>query len=334
MEVVEMSTYTSIAPILENLVSNSEVCFKSQQRGENDLNDTEKHKIATELYNSNKLNFLIRFGRYLKLPELEFFEQFTEPTDVGFEINTLLKDLKRLRSKTEIKNRRYEALKRMLEEGTYFSEMEMMKRNPLLYEQLVGQYMSEDEKRDRDNYCNIDGEGMTLVKILMESIERKNAETKRDEEQDKEDEMNEDEQDSDVIRSRSISPRPSSSRWGEFEDEKPRKRRYKSKSKHISYAERKLLKEEFISTMYKSFINGKDDDFDYKTVDNNDQYVNIETINYDEEEKYFDSEEPENIKLENDESGHVSSEDELDIYMNSLNQHPAVVELSKEMKKL
>lgn len=49
-----------------------------------------------------------------------------------------------------IKNRRFDALKKMVTEGTYFSEEEMRKRNPLLYEQLVGQYLSEEEKRMRE----------------------------------------------------------------------------------------------------------------------------------------------------------------------------------------
>lgn len=58
----------------------------------------------------------------------------------------------------------------MLKEDSYFSEIEMMKRNPLLYEQLVGQYLTEEEKRERDKFEMKDN--TTFVKILMEGIER------------------------------------------------------------------------------------------------------------------------------------------------------------------
>lgn len=49
-------------------------------------------------------------------------------------------------------------------------------------------------------------------------------------------------------------------------------------------------------------------------------------MEHDAEDKYFDSEDPEEVITTN---GHIeSSEDELDIYMNALNQHPAVCELA------
>lgn len=38
-----------------------------------------------------------------------------------------------------------------MKEGIYFSEKEMKQRNPLLYEQLVGQYLTEEEIEDRKN---------------------------------------------------------------------------------------------------------------------------------------------------------------------------------------
>jgi hypothetical protein len=38
-----------------------------------------------------------------------------------------------------------------VKEGIYFSEKEMKQRNPLLYEQLVGQYLTKKEVEDRKN---------------------------------------------------------------------------------------------------------------------------------------------------------------------------------------
>lgn len=58
-------------------------------------------------------------------------------------------------------------------------------------------------------------------------------------------------------------------------------------------------------------------------------YDNIIEMDHDAEDKYFDSEDPEEdqIRVETRES----SEDELDIYMNALNQHPAVCELARNI---
>lgn len=52
-------------------------------------------------------------------------------------------------------------------------------------------------------------------------------------------------------------------------------------------------------------------------------------MDHDAQDKYFDSEDPEDEITA--EERRQSSEDELDIYMNALNQHPAVCELAKNM---
>lgn len=44
--------------------------------------------------------------------------------------------------------------------------------------------------------------------------------------------------------------------------------------------------------MYQSFLDGKDEFFDYGTVDDNAEYDSLDTLGRDEEENYFDSEEP------------------------------------------
>lgn len=48
------------------------------------------------------------------------------------------------------KNRRYQAMLELLK-GDYFSDNEMRNREPLLWEQLVGQYLSDEEKLVHDN---------------------------------------------------------------------------------------------------------------------------------------------------------------------------------------
>lgn len=334
----EMAVDYDLDDIITSLTYNKEICFKNQQKWEADLTLTEKFDIALDIFNKNKLNFLLKFGKYLKHNQLDYFKKYTEHSEPDWEeITVVLKDLDKNSSEnrhnTTVKNRRYEALKQMVEEDKYFSEIEMMKRNPLLYEQLVGQYMSLDEIKARDKYKMDDQ--CTFVKILMEGIERDNAEAYRKQQAQNEDsQMEEEEEDDDTsnreVLSRSPSPKPSTSRWGEFDNsEQKTVKPCHKQNLSITPEERLILKEEFVTTMYHNFLDGKDDDFDYTLVDNDTSYDNLAEIDHDEEDKYFESEEPEDVK--NDD---VSSEDELDIYMNALNQHPTVTQLSKDLKKL
>ncbi|XP_015834733.2 coiled-coil domain-containing protein 97 isoform X1 [Tribolium castaneum] len=317
--------------IIDFLTSNESICFKSQQRGEDDLSKQQKCDIALELYAKSKLNFLVRFGKYMEKNQLDFFQQFTENCAESAEISIVLKDFLSSVTKsqqTHVKNRRYEALKELIREESYFSEIEMMKRNPLLYEQLVGQYLTEDEKAERDK-INIDGEA-TLVKVLIEGIERDNAQVKRKKQEEFEDGMREEDESSDSGDSPGTS-KQTYSQWGEFTDEPIVRTIKRVKKKHITPQEQLLLKEEFISTMYLDFLNGKDEDFDYSAVDNNDKYDSTETNDNDEEDKYFDSEEPATVS----QVGQEESEDELDVFMSALNhQNPVVSQLSKDIQKL
>lgn len=114
---------------------------------------------------------------------------------------------------------RYMALQKLIEEDSYFSEVEMMKRNPLLYDQLIGQYLSEKEKKERDFTIN---ENTTLVKILFESIDRKELESCRKQQQEEEGQVT----DSDEESSNDEGPKgvkkieqPSTSLWGEYESQ-------------------------------------------------------------------------------------------------------------------
>lgn len=92
-----MTVSSRIDNIIRALVANSEVVFKSQQRGESEPNDSEKTDIALEIFNKNKTSFLLKFGKYLNFRQLQYFDQFTEshaePADYE-EIKIVLDNLK------------------------------------------------------------------------------------------------------------------------------------------------------------------------------------------------------------------------------------------------
>lgn len=331
---MEVDENDSLINMFYHLVQNKSICFKNQQRDEADITDEEKQTIAEDIYNKSKPSFLLRFGKFMTKEQLEMFAPNSH-SEEDEEIRLILANLTRAYSEKtnelKAKNRRYEALKQLIEEKSYFSEVEMMKRNPLLYEQLVGQYLNEEERRERDRSEN----NNTLVKILMEGMERDEAFDRKKKQQEAEDNAME-ESDSDEDDNVVATPKPSTSRWGEFPEmeETPISKNglITKNQKFITQQERQLLRDEFISIMYANFLNGQDD-FDYATVDNNDAYDNIDILGHDEEDKYFDSEEPTDAAA--DQNGEAeSSEDELDMYMNALNQHPTVIKLSKDLENL
>lgn len=319
-------SYDPIHDIIDFLIHNENVPFKSQQIGEDRLKKEEKRTIAFNSFQKSPSSFLEKYGRYLKLEHLAYFEnckQEQNQYELNYHIANLKLHLNDNKNKAIVKNRRFEALSRMLEEGSYFSETEMMHRNPLLYEQLVGQYMSENEKIARDD---IDLDKITLLNVLLEGIDRKNVKSLRDKQ--KSSEVMESKNDDPRIKEKTKKP----PKWGEFDDHSESSQENDDMEEEvtpISAPERELLREEFVQEMYRSFLAGEDEDFDYKTIDENSDYDCIVVRGRDEEENYFDSESPDQISTKSEENktknnSNNESEDELDIYMKHLNQHPSV----------
>ncbi|XP_043250429.1 coiled-coil domain-containing protein 97 isoform X2 [Colletes gigas] len=290
--------------------------------------EEEKTDLEEELLN--------HFGHYMKEEHLKYFEERKDKGyEIAYHINRLQRYFNNSTRLTDVKNRRYQALKTLVEQGEYFSESEMMKRNPLLYEHLVGQYMTEKQKKLRDN---IDTKNITFVNLLMESIERDSLKQKRmlqeEEEQNVLEETESDEEQGDISVSQRLNCNEDRTfQWGtlvtlqnKIEHQNIHRQIDKSPC-NISKTEQQILKQEFVSNMYQNFLDGRDTDFDYSTVDDNEAYDNIDIRSQDEEDKYFDSESPENI-CPSEDRNEVETEDELDIYMKSLKEQITTSTLS------
>ncbi|XP_064485528.1 coiled-coil domain-containing protein 97-like [Ornithodoros turicata] len=255
-------------------VAASDGFFKHQQRGDPDLTYDEKRKIAEDLLDSNVVLFLQRFARFLCEEHAEYFATIREG---NYEIEFYLKDVQKRRANSkrlsvQTKNRRYEALQRLKKDGEYFSDKEMRRRNPLLFEQMVGRYMTEREKQELDK---MDVSTVTFSALLMEHMDRTELHSIRRRQQDAEEAAFE-ENDTD-------------SEEEEHED---------FTGGTISSNEKNMLKNEFVNIMYESFLAGNDGDYDYGSVDNNAEFDSLKTCQEDEEEKYFDSEEPQTATME------------------------------------
>ncbi|KAK0056967.1 coiled-coil domain-containing protein 97 [Biomphalaria pfeifferi] len=270
----------SLAIDMINRLSKTDAHFKHQQRGEPDLTCQEKSAIASEILKKNPALFLERFSQCLTLNDVECFKQFRGDYRIDFyidEINKRCADT----SKSVVKNRRYQALKFLMDEGEYFSEDEMKWRDPLLYAQMIGQYESESEVTEKMEQ-EIDKSDLKFSTILLKHMD--NLTNKQhfemlkemEEEQEEEEEEESEEEEENKSDSKQKSFRHQDINTSNNVDE-------------ISSVEKAYLRTEFLRIMQERFLSGDDSNFDYSKVDSNADYDALDIVSYDAEEKYFDA---------------------------------------------
>lgn len=179
-------------------VANSDAYFRSQQKDEADFTVEQKLAFASEIYENKPLLFLSRFWKYLLTEDLVNFASLRGDYEVDFycdQIRTKCETSQEEKSRKLIRNRRYNAIQGLLKNG-YFSEESMMQREPLLYHQLVGQYLSEEERlaQIQERQAGIDGK---LSSVLMKCIDNEQMKKSRELQQDFEDGAVEEEEDED-----------------------------------------------------------------------------------------------------------------------------------------
>merc|ERR1719350_1497216 len=248
-----------LASIINTAVK-SEGFFRHQQVGEGELATDEKEKIVKELVQSKPALFLQRFGRFLSVAQLDYFESLQ---DEDFELSHYLKETKQLTCRKvrqqRVKNRRYAMLQRMLAAShPHFSESAMRERNPLLYQQLVGKFMTAEEKAADEA---VDMTNCSLSKIILEhmDINKERDDRKREEKEEQEEEFDsEEEADGD--------------------------------DKNVARLEggKEFLKQEFVNAAYQSFLAGKDPGLDYDQIDADATLDDLDAEELEQQEKYFD----------------------------------------------
>ncbi|KAF3846691.1 hypothetical protein F7725_003769 [Dissostichus mawsoni] len=145
-------------------------------------------------------------------------------------------------NRTRVRNQRYAALRALQEGGEYFSDEQMRIREPLLYEQYIGQYLTDEEVLARSQESMLDdaqggpgapaGNKGGLTQLLLNSYQELITAQQKD--------------------------------WEPTAEEKA------------------LLREEFIGQMHQRFLDGKDKDINYSEVDENPDYDNLDIVSRDE----------------------------------------------------
>lgn len=253
----------------------------SQQQGEPDLTEPEKVAILGQLYHKKPLVFLERFRTGLREEHLACFGHLRGDHRADFYCAEVARQgTARPRTlRTRLRNRRYAALRELIQGGEYFSDEQMRFRAPLLYEQYIGQYLTQEELSARTPAPQAPRPGppgtpaCPLSDLLFQSYQERELQQKLLRQQEEEEACLE-EEDSDEEDQRSDK---------DAEDWVP------------DSEERLILREEFTSRMHQRFLDGKDGGFDYSAVDDNPDFDNLDIVARDEEDRYFDEEEPEDV---------------------------------------
>lgn len=134
-----------IDAMFTRVIGHKEAYFRSEQIGSPDLTDDEKKKLLGEVFISKPAIFLSRYWQYLDQSDIGCFANVAEDYDVDFYLRQLAPG-RRGRPGGRAKltaNRRYATLRQLVADGEYFSDEQMRQREPLLYDQMVGQYLTD-----------------------------------------------------------------------------------------------------------------------------------------------------------------------------------------------
>ena len=151
-----------------HFLASTDAHFRHQQRGEPDLSHSEKVKIASDLFQDKPSVFLSRFGTLIRGTDIICFSKLAGDYVVDFHLKEIKQRLSCRQNQTKIRNRRYEALKKLESQGNYFSDEEMKERDPLLYERMVGQYLTEEEVSAQIDKTNLSFSNILLTHIQVQ----------------------------------------------------------------------------------------------------------------------------------------------------------------------
>lgn len=235
--------------MISHVAQENKAYFRSQQINDPDISLEERKNIVEQFLNDGNEKFLARFGNFITLNHLAYFEwkdgQESPENDTDYELKYFLKNIREnLHNRQQIvKNRRFAAMQQLIDNKEYFSEIEMMRREPLLYEHLIGQYLTVNERVQRDAS---NSDGPEFSNVLLHGIDMKNIAELRAQQQTAEEDVAVDDDDSssndvekkstemidspEFIEEQLYPQIPPNLRqhWGDFDDESPQSHRNSS----------------------------------------------------------------------------------------------------------
>ncbi|KAL9560135.1 hypothetical protein MBANPS3_000099 [Mucor bainieri] len=319
---------TSEAKVMDFVTRNIDIIpFKTLRHGEMELPQAEQLiQIQATLHKDPAL-FLSKWGRYLSQNSLRLFQEIQGNYEVDFYLDSLLyrqdeessspqqlqqntsQPYKKSAMQLLAQNRRYKYLQQELRDSDYYSDESIQLREPVLYDQYIGQYIPAKERtKPFDN-------DMTLVNRIFSNMDRKFVDDHlyeqkiQDEEQFEEEEEEEEEEDEEEMEK--STPVVLTKKKGKEdvemeeaalssedkeEDEDPQ-RDIDGDDGDDTEADPEFRKEqraELIRLLEEKFLAGKDE-FDYDQVDFNESfyqdYDDLQQLEQDIHDRYFDEDE-------------------------------------------
>ncbi|CAF3361603.1 unnamed protein product [Rotaria socialis] len=289
-------------------ICSSNVVIASQQRNEPEFTYEQKQEILNQLYKTNPANFIHRFGSLLTDNELRKY--FDPNADYVHQI--LTSNRNKIRA-----NRRYTYMQQLIARGSYFSDEAMKERSPLLYEQMIEKYNDKETTPLIARTAN-----GPLADFYMEHLESINYQERLEKEFEKEerlrhgghiesdDDDESDDNDGEEENAKNYTNTERDLYRQEFLAIQKGKDDYilaifintsifNYTIVHLLYirlTRRSLIQYLNSNVFYyinsKKFLNGEDSNIDYTSIDNNENLDDIKIREHDEEEKYFDDEDP------------------------------------------
>ena len=206
----------SEAKVMEFVTRNIDIIpFKTLRHGEEELPQSQQLTQMKATLHDDPGLFLSKWGRYLSQNSLRLFQIIPGNYEVDFYLDSLLylqeepqqsqpqpQPHKKSAMQLLAHNRRYKFLQHELRQSDYYSNESVQLREPVLYDQFIGQYIPAREKaKPFDN-------DITLVNRIFSNMDRKFVDDHlyeqkiKDEEQfEEEEEEEEEEEDMDMDKS-------------------------------------------------------------------------------------------------------------------------------------
>ncbi|KAJ3414728.1 Coiled-coil domain-containing protein 97 [Chytridiales sp. JEL 0842] len=230
------------------------------------------------MLNESPAEFLNRWGCFLTEDQLHYFEHINDQPDLRYELYAL-RQRSNYRagksrsstandaqsSKATIRNRRLAYLEKNPKEmEEYFSDNNIKRRNPELYELYIGRYVPEEERKKPF------AASLSLSDRMFHNIDEQQYLEKLGISEPTQDQIEEVESGDD----------------SDLEDLTLRKKVLIFHSKTAD--EREEMRLELLRTLKEGFLNGDDEEFDYSLIDSNADLEMSNQAQQDNEDSYFD----------------------------------------------
>jgi len=286
---------------------------------------------------NNPAYFLHRYGAFLSETERQrLFGKLAEKDwMVRTELWRLRKQRGEPLQSRVVKNRRLAALQELCSRGEYFSDEQMERRDPLLYYRLWGRYASYLSTSDWERIRSAD-EAHILATPCLEQVDGGGNGATCNVRQDKKEEKKKEAitrpltnylmeyfDARDIVEKRmqqrrmekscggsNAKRRASNTLFGHIKNDMETEYIHEQLMEQASDEENERQvanwtledfqqsREELLFMMRQRYLNGEDAAFlDYSTVDHNEEYDDVDWVQNDIEEKYFDGQEPESVGI-------------------------------------